>query len=271
MHERNTKGIYGWDAEDYSKSSSMQKKWGRELLSKLPLNGEERVLDIGCGDGALTFEIAARLPRGYVLGIDNSPEMIAFARRSYPPSLYSNLGWEVVDARELPFESQFDVVFSNAVLHWIADHLPVLEGIRKSLKPGGRIMLEMGGRGNASEVAMALVETITKAEWKDYFNDFNFNYSFYGPEEYEPWLRQVGLIPKRVELIPKDMVHRGREGLAAWIRTTWLPFTQRIPHELRDAFVYQMVERYMENHPPDEKGLVHVQAVRLEVEAERPT
>lgn len=261
--------MYRWDAEDYRKSSSQQKRWGRELLAKLHLDGNERVLDIGCGDGKLTVEIARLLPGGFAMGIDNSEGMIRLARKTFPPERFPALSWEVMDARDLDFDSEFDVVFSNAVLHWVIDHQPVLEGIERSLKPYGRILLQMGGMGNAAKIVEVLANMIEHDRWSGYFTDLSVPYGFYGPGEYEGWLKQAGLTPKRVELVPKDMVHNGREGLAGWIRTTWLPFTQRVPEELRGRFVDELVNRYIERYPADEKGLVHVQMIRLEVEAER--
>jgi trans-aconitate 2-methyltransferase len=267
LQKESAGGQYKWDADDYSKSSPMQKKWGRELLSKLQLRGNERVLDIGCGDGALTAAIAERLPAGSVLGIDSSPEMIEFARRKYPPHRFPNLAWEIGDASDLRYENEFDVIFSNAALHWVIDHLPVLRGIKRSLKPGGRILVQMGGRGNAAQVVNAFIEVIILKRWRGYFMTLDPSYSFHGPNEYETWLKDVGLTPKRVALVSKDMTHEGRDGLVSWIRTTWLPFTERVPEELREEFILQIVDRYLEKYPADADGLVHVQAIRLEVEA----
>jgi len=260
---------YKWDASDYRDSSSQQKKWGRELLTKLRLDGGERVLDIGCGDGKLTAEIAELVPSGHVVGIDSSPEMIAFARGAFPGESHPNLSWEVMDARELAFEERFDVVFSNAVLHWVSDQPRVLQGVERVLVPGGRILFQMGGRGNAASVVQVLASLLTREEWGKYFHDFTAPYSFCAPEEYTVWLREAGLEPVRVELVGKDMVHEGPEGLASWIRTTWLPFTQRIPEEMRGDFVAEMVGGYVKLFPPDARGLVHVDAVRLEVEARK--
>ncbi len=269
MEQRGTEEVYRWDAADYRDSSSQQKKWGRELLSKLVLRGDEHVLDIGCGDGALTAEIARRVPDGRVVGIDSSPEMIDLARRTYPPEDHPNLSWEVVDARELGFDGRFDLAFSNAALHWVSDQLGLLRGVRRSLKPGGRTLFQMGGKGNASNVVRALGELIARRDWGRYFEDLRLPYRFCSPEEYEAWLREAGLVPLRVELIPKDMVHEGKRGLEAWIRTTWLPFTQCLPEARREDFIAQLASTYLELYPPDAEGLVHVNAMRLEVEAQR--
>ena len=259
--------MYGWDAKDYHNSSTEQQKWARDLLSKLALSGDERVLDIGCGDGKVTAEIAQKVPDGSVLGIDISEEMIRFARRSFPAKRFSNLAFEVMDAENLSFGGEFDVVFSNAALHWVIDHFPVLKGIKKSLKPSGKILLQRGGRGNAAEIPEVPETVLEDERWSRYFTDFTTPHGFYGPEEYKVWLEKVGIAAVRVELIPKDMIHEGREGLAAWIRTTWLFYTQKVPEELRGEFIREIVDRYIEKHHPDNRGIAHIRMMRLEVEA----
>jgi trans-aconitate methyltransferase len=261
---------YKWDALDYAKSSSAQQQWARELIGKLQLQGDESLLDIGCGDGKVTAEIAASLPKGFVLGVDSSAEMIALAQSQYPADAFPNLRFQRRDARGLPFSDEFAVVFSNAALHWVLDHALVLHGIHRSLKRGGKVLLQMGGRGNAADVVAVLDELIQALEWRGCFKGFSFPYGFYGPDEYQEWVHEAGLQAGRVELIPKDMIHQGREGLAGWVRTTWLPYTQRVPEEKREAFVAQLVDNYLERHPADEQGLVHVRMVRLEVEALKP-
>lgn len=261
--------MHRWDAEDYNKSSSEQQKWARELIEKLGLKGDERVLDIGCGDGKVTAEISRRLPRGSVLGLDSSEEMIHFARRKFPSRRFPRLDFQIGDARSLIFDCEFDVVFSNATLHWIVGHMPVLEGIRRSLRSSGSALLQMGGKGNAQRVVKAAEAIQDDDKWSPYFAGFTFPYGFYGPEEYVDLLAKAGLKARRVELIPKDMVHKGKEGLSAWIRTTWLLYTCRVPEELRDDFIDELADTYIAENPPDPEGLVHVQMIRLEVEAER--
>lgn len=257
-----------WDAEDYSRSSAAQQVWARELIGKLHLNGDESVLDIGCGDGKVTAEIAALVPRGTVLGIDSSPEMVDFANRNFGDSR-ANVGFLLKDARDLDYVEEFEVVFSNATLHWVIDHRPVLRGIARALKPGGRILLQMGGFGNAADILSLMDALPDDTKWKRYFPESVQAYGFYGPGEYREWLLEAGLTARRVELLTKDMAQRGAEGLASWVRTTWLPYTQRVPEDLREEFISDIVERHIRSHPPDANGLVHVQMVRLEVEARK--
>jgi len=261
--------MYKWNAEDYHRSSAEQQEWARELILKLALKGIERVLDIGCGDGRTTAEVAKQLQNGSILGIDNSEEMIHFARKKFSQKRFPNLTFEITDARNLSFEDEFDIIFSNACLHWIIDHLPILEGIKKCLKSFGKVILQMAGKGSGSKIVEVMETNLKSKKWSEYFTDFSSPHGFYGPEEYKSWLKDVGLKAKKVELIPRDMIHKRIEGLKAWIRTTWLPYTDRIPEDLRQEFIDDMVNRYVDKYPPDSRGFIHVQLIRLDVEAEK--
>jgi trans-aconitate 2-methyltransferase len=258
---------YQWNAVDYAKSSSVQQQWARELIGKLKLKGNEKLLDIGSGDGKVSAEIASCLPNGSIVGIDSSEAMVALAQSEYSTDVFPNLRFQQGDASRLTFDNEFDVVFSNATLHWILDHRPVLQGIYSSLKYGGNILLQMGGRNNAYEVESIMKKLITKEEWSRYFIGFSFSYGFYGPDEYRIWLREAGLVAKRVELIPKDAKHDGRSGFESWVRTTWLPYTQQVPEDDRELFITQLADGYLKHHPADENGMVNVNMMRLEVEA----
>lgn len=262
--------MYKWDAKDYHKYSSEQQKWAQELISKLNLKGSERVLDIGCGDGKVTAELAGLLPQGSVLGIDNSGEMIDLTRNSHPPESFPNLAFLVKDARQLDFNNEFDVIVSFACLHWVIDHRPVLEGIKKSLKPSGKILLQFGGKGNISAILEAIEKVTINKKWHEYLTGMSFPWGFYGPDEYGNWLEHTGFEVKRVELIPKDALHKGKEGIAGYVRTTaGLPYVQRLPENMKQDFINEVVERYTENHPPDSEGFIHLLMIRLEVEAEK--
>jgi trans-aconitate methyltransferase len=261
---------YIWDAEDYENHSKSQQIWGQELISKLKLKHNDHVLDIGCGDGKLTVEIAKIVADGEVIGIDSSEEMINLAAKRYPPDSHPNLHFQILDARELNYDQQFDVVFSNAVLHWIHDHQSLLQNIYTCLKPGGRGLLQMGGKGNASEVLNILSTLTSKSPWKQYFENFEFPYSFYGPEEYDKWIGQVGFKKSRIELIPKDMTFDDQSELEGWIRTTWLPYLKTIPEDLRNNFISELCDRYLQSYPSDMKGMIQVKMVRLEVDLIKP-
>lgn len=100
-----------WNADDYARHSSAQLKWARELISKLGLKGNESVLDIGCGNGRVTAELASLLPSGSVTGIDSSPDMVQLANNAFPPHIFPHLVFELMDACEINFTDKFDIIF----------------------------------------------------------------------------------------------------------------------------------------------------------------
>jgi len=261
---------YSWNPDDYLKHSCAQYEWAQELISKLYLSGEESVLDIGCGDGKVTALISAYLKNGSITGIDSSADMIALAQKTFPPSKHPNLSFVLLDATKLHFKHQFDVAFSTAALHWVKDQISVLNGVKKSLKKSGKILFQMGGKGNAQDIIAAVDEVIKNEKWRSYFNDFSFPYAFCSPDEYKQWLNDVGFSIKRLELIPKDMTQKGKKGLAGWIRTTWRPYTRRIPENEQNTFIDDVINLYGKIFPMDDNGLFHVKMMRLEVEAIHP-
>jgi len=256
-----------WDPKEYAKHSSAQMLWAEELIAKLDIEGSEAVLDIGCGDGTVTAALARRVPRGEVVGIDSSEDMVAMARSAFPAESFPGLSFQRADARALPFEDRFDVAFSNATLHWVKDQAAVLRGVARALKKGGRLLFQMGGKGNAAEVIEVVNAMVSEGPWKRFFDDFPFPWSFCGPQEYRIWCAAAGFIVRRAELLPKDMRQEGKAGLAGWVRTTWMPYTERVPAGMRELFISEVVDRYVLDHPPDTRGAVTVRMVRLEIEA----
>jgi len=232
--------VHLWDPEDYHKSSSEQQKWARELIAKLDLVGNERVLDIGCGDGKVTAEIARQLPSGWVLGLDSSEKMIRFAQKSFPPEDIPNLAFRLGDAARLDFQSEFEVVVSFACLHWVIDHLPVARGIERSLKPSGKALLQFGGKGNATAVLEVADHVISTGRWIRYFQHFSSPWGFYGPEEYRGWLASTHLQVRRLELVPKDMIPIPGESLKKSSRRLfkkwWIATWKAIPRIVTETF-----------------------------------
>ncbi|HOV98276.1 MAG TPA: methyltransferase domain-containing protein [Bacteroidota bacterium] len=257
---------YAWNAVEYSNNSAAQFSWAQELLKKLHLHGGESVLDIGSGDGKVTALIAEQVPRGFVLGIDSSYEMVKLAQTKFPNSLVRNLHFEQHDIRSFSMKEKFDVAFSNATLHWIIDQQPVLTNIHRALRPNGRMLVQMGGSGNAALVVEALDNVCAMSRWNLFFKDFLFPYGFYLPEQYRTWLHEAGFIDIRVELIPKRMVFRDETGFKGWFRSTWLPYLERIPAEQKEEFIEDVTNEYIKLSPPTDNG-IEVGMVRLEVEA----
>jgi trans-aconitate 2-methyltransferase len=143
----------------------------------------------------------------------------------------------------------------------------VLKGAARSLRPGGRILFQMGGRGNGAEIFEVARSMTAAPEWHGFFAGFEFPWGFHGQDEYMPWCAAAGLRIRRIELLPRTMRQEGAAGLAGWIRTTWMPYTERLPADRREAFIGEAAARYMSRHPPDAQGIVGVEMVRLEVDA----
>lgn len=258
-----------WDPRDYAASSSSQALWGEELIARIAWRGDEHVLDVGCGDGRLSVDLARQVPNGFVLGIDSSPEMIAHARAAYPETTHPNLRFRQMDAASIALPAEFDIVFSNAALHWVSDHQAFLHGAARALREGGKLVVSCGGKGNAEQVFKALLSVIRRPAWRPFFRQLERPYFFYPHEDYQAWLPKAGFQLVRIQLAPKDAVHESREAFKAWLRTTWIPYTQHVPEELRSEFIEAVVGCYLKAHPADSKGAVHVRMVRLEVEAIR--
>lgn len=130
---------FEFDGNRYQEASAHQKEWGNRLIDELDLSGGERILDLGCGDGALTARLARFVPHGQVIGIDSSAGMIDAAVNHRA----DNLSFALKDINDLDYADEFDVVFSNAALHWVKEHSSLLVNVHRSLKDGGIARLRM--------------------------------------------------------------------------------------------------------------------------------
>ncbi len=226
--------IAAWDAKLYDDKHSFVWEKGRGVVELLAPKPGERILDLGCGTGHLTAEIAA--VGALTVGIDQSAEMIAQARRQFP-----DLRFEVCDAREIPFTAEFDAVFSNAALHWIPEAEKVIRGVARALKPNGRFVAEMGGKGNIRR----LVEAITAACREVGLDSGAATEAWYYPSigEYAGLLEKHGLEVRQAALFERPTrLEDGEKGLEAWLRMFRRVILDRLPAATQDAFLRE-VER----------------------------
>ncbi len=167
---------YEFDGDKYKKASSHQKEWGSRILSELKLSGSEAILDIGCGDGYLTQKLSGLVPQGYALGIDASKGMIETAKKSES----GNLSFRIEDINKIQFKNEFDVIFSNATLHWIKNHKKLLSNCFRALKNNGYIRFNFAGQGNCSFFYKVIKEVLTLKDYQKYFK--NFEWPWYMPD-----------------------------------------------------------------------------------------
>ncbi|OSM00121.1 class I SAM-dependent methyltransferase [Magnetofaba australis] len=254
---------YQWDAQDYARNNAGQRQWALALIQRLNPQSGETILDIGCGDGGATALVAQAVgPGGRVVGIDSAAGMIETAHQNHASD---TLRFVHADARNFDLPERFDAMLSNAALHWIVDHRPVLARVARHLKPGGRFQFEMGGRGNAAAPLQAIEQMAQTEFWGEWLAGVDCPYGFHGSDEYRVWLQEAGLVCESAELISVVMRHADEAALAGWVRTTWLPYTQRIPAQHRDRFVAEVVERCGELVPRAADGSYPLQMVRLQV------
>lgn len=196
-----------WNANLYRDSHSFVWNYGQSLVGVLDPQPGQRVLDLGCGTGELTEEIARK--GAHVTGVDYAASMIDAAR-----SRFGQLDFRVEDAAALPFEAEFDAVFSNAALHWVKDAPAAAAGIARALRPGGRFVAEFGARGNVATLekafSVALLQTAGAA----------FRSPWYFPSigEYASLLEASGFEVNAATVFDRPTELAGRGGLRDWYR-----------------------------------------------------
>jgi trans-aconitate 2-methyltransferase len=245
-----------WDAASYDRVGDPVRAFGRALLERLDLRGDETVLDAGCGSGGVTRELIERLPHGRVIGVDASPSMIDQARAA----LGDAAEWRVGDLLALELDQPVDVVFSSATFHWIPDHERLFAQLFAALRPGGRLLAQCGGRGNIAAVAAALRLVAKDPPFAEHLGGWDGPWNFAGPEETVARLERAGFVDAEAGL-HVEPVHPAdpREFLATMILGAHL---DRLPAELRGLFA----ERVAGELPQP----VTVEYVRLTMSAHRP-
>ena len=226
-----------WDAATYDRVSDVQLSWALEQLERLPLRGDEVVLDAGCGSGRVTAELVKRLPLGRVYGVDVAPSMIAHAR--------ARLGGSATvlpqDLLELDLPEPVDVVFSNATFHWIEDHDALFATLGRALKPQGRLIAQCGGEGNVASFLRAADSVASEEQFALYFKGWRWAGHFAGAHETSARLERAGLTDVSCWLEPRAVTPADP-----------IPFVQavclvrhldRLPDQLRPAFRDHVLRR----------------------------
>jgi trans-aconitate methyltransferase len=232
-----------FDGSKYEKASAHQKEWGAKLMAELDLQGMERILDLGCGDGALSAQLADLVPNGEVVGIDASRGMIETARSK----VRENLRFVPMDIDELDYVDQFDVVFSNATLHWIKDHRRLLRNAGRALRRGGRLRFNFAGEGNCAHFFRVIREAMSAEEFAVHFAGFAWPWYMPSVEEYAALVDAGGMHNGRVWGENADRYFANAEEMVKWIdQPSLVPFLPHVPDtakpRLREYVIGRMVE-----------------------------
>jgi trans-aconitate 2-methyltransferase len=236
MSEAINTGPREWDAETYDAVSDPQFNWGMEVLDRLQLNGDETVVDAGCGSGRVTAELAKRLPDGRVIAVDGSEAMIAKARER----LGEETTYLVWDLSELTLQEPADLIFSTATFHWIVDHDRLFARLRENLVVGGRLVAQCGGDGNVANHARAIATVATRPEFAPHFEGMAAMWNFAAPGPTESRLRTAGFSTARCWLQPKP--YTPPDPLRFTMTVTLGPHLARLPGELRQPFAEAVLE-----------------------------
>ena len=227
-----------WDAATYDRVSGPQVEWAERVLDRLPLRGDETVLDAGCGSGRVTRMLLDRLPRGRVIAVDSAPSMVEHAREALDPARATVFQ---ADLTELVLDEQVDAAFSNAVFHWIADHDALFARLFAALRPGGRLVAQCGGRGNVARFHDAAMEVAAEPPYDDHLAGWRGPWNFAGPEETAERLRAAGFTEVETGLEPYPVTPGD---LPAYLGTVCLGYhLQELPEDLRDPYVRAVAER----------------------------
>ncbi|MBS0656586.1 MAG: methyltransferase domain-containing protein [Verrucomicrobia bacterium] len=253
------------EVKKYTLYSKLQWDWALSSLESYHFNGNESVLDLGCGEGKITAELARRVPAGRVIGLDISPAMINFASSRYPRSEYRNLLFMQADATKNPFNEQFDLIVSSCALHFIEDQKTVVAGIKQALSLGGRALLVMPEAYpyNLSPVSERLAQS---ERWQPYFEQLNVPLRYYkSAYEYEQIVKEAGFKVLSIKSIPIDDQFKNRDTLVEWILTI-SSFAKALPQELQRQFAEEAADGMLtECPPPCVDGTVILRSPKLEV------
>jgi trans-aconitate 2-methyltransferase len=230
-----------WDGAEYDRVNGLQRWVADRSLAELDLRGDERLLDVGCGDGRITAEVAARVPAGSVLGIDPSPGMLEVARTRAAP----NLAFATGSFESMPYADEFDTVLSFNALHWVADQALALAHVRRALVSGGTSLLQLvcdGGRPSIEDVALAVTE---QAPWTPWFDAVEAPFHHSDPGELVAHSERAGLQVSAMRVDDLTWDFGSAAGLLAWCRAGFADWLVHLPDETaRDAFLAEVGTRY---------------------------
>jgi trans-aconitate methyltransferase len=241
---------FEFDAEKYKAASAHQKEWGKKLISGLNLTGSERVLDLGCGDGGITAQLAEIIPDGMVVGIDASQSMIESAQKNYK---VENMRFDLMDINAIDFDNEFDIVFSNATLHWVRDHNKLLANVYKSLKADGISRFNFAADGNCSNFFEVIRQTMAEKRYAEYFGDFDWPWYMPAIDEYEKIVTHSGFAEVKVWGENADRYFADAETMTKWVdQPSLVPFLKCVGQKDKRLFRDTVVERMIEQTIQDD-------------------
>jgi trans-aconitate methyltransferase len=181
-----------WNAAVYHQVSAPQVSWGKKVLARVSLRGDETILDAGCGTGRLTRDLLEALPHGKVVALDVSQNMIDAARAYLVPDFGDRVEFVACDFLHLPFDARFDGIFSTASFHWVRDHQALFQGLYRAIRPGGWLVAQCGGAKNLERFLARIDALLRMPPYAAYFGESFFPWEFSSAETAATRLKQAG-------------------------------------------------------------------------------
>jgi trans-aconitate 2-methyltransferase len=241
-----------WNSEVYQRVSAPQFAWGKKVLDRVRLQGDETVLDAGCGTGRLAGELLERLPRGRVLAVDLSRNMLQTARRQLEPRFAGRVCFVVSDLQRLPFHQVADGIFSAAVFHWIKDHERLFRSLHSALRPGGWLEAQCGGGPNLAALLQRAQALISAPPLAQFFIGWQSPWEYASPETTAERLRRAGFSDVSTGLEPAPVQLSGAEEYREYLANViFHRHLERISQpELRRQFLDQLMRQSAQDDPP---------------------
>jgi trans-aconitate 2-methyltransferase len=240
-----------WNSAAYHRLSGPQVSWGKKVLSRLHLRGDEVVLDAGCGTGRLTADLLEALPRGRVVGIDLSENMLRTARR-HLTQFGARVSLVACDLRDLPFDHSFDGIVSTAAFHWVLDHDRLFANLRHTLVPGGWIEAQCGGGPNIERLRQRADALAARPKFAAYFAGFREPWLFQDAESAEKTLRRAGFVDVETSIEAAPTVLASAAEYDEFVRNIiFRNHLENIPHvQDREEFMATLTEQAGADDPP---------------------
>jgi trans-aconitate 2-methyltransferase len=241
-----------WDAAAYQRISGPQFSWGQKVLARLSLRGDESVLDAGCGTGKLTGQLLERLPRGKVVALDLSSNMVQAARESLQSRFGSRVHFAVADLQQLPFHRSFDCVFSTASFHWVPDHDTLFRELHAALKPGSWLIAQCGGAGNLNRLRTRVAALSQAPDYKPYLGEYRDSWVFADAEITARRLSEAGFVEIKTWLEPAPTTFPDAAHYLEFLATAVLHrHLERLPDaKVREYFLSTLAVQAATDDPP---------------------